>query len=74
MKQLFEDLLIHTAIYTRILRRLGFSMITLVSVWDLIFKGLGQYRLFSISYLGILVIWAGVAMIYLAGRAEKHMR
>ena len=53
-------------------RKAGLSMVTLVTVWDVMMTGLRGFMEYSIGYKGIVLIWVGVALIFKGHRIERN--
>lgn len=58
-----EDLKVDLAIWGR---KVGYSLIALISLWDFFVMGFRGFYEYSISYLGVSGIWIGLLIIVLS--------
>lgn len=63
-------MIVYLALYGR---KIGYSLIALVSLWDLFYTGIRGFYEYSISYKGVVAIWIGLLIIILSFKAEKEL-
>ena len=53
-------------------RKVGLSMVTLVALWDVALIGLRGFSEYTIGYKGIVVILAGVYLVWAGHKIESN--
>ena len=52
--------------------RVGFALIVLVSVWDLLYTGVRGFPEYRIGVLGVVAIWLGAILISLSKHFDEN--
>jgi len=71
---LIEELILWTGMKYKVLVRLGWALVILPTLSDVLMTGFKHFFDFKVCWLGIVCMWIGSAMLYFAHYSDKRLK